>query len=358
MKIKNRLFAMALAIALLFTGCYGDTSWAASHNGETLPAGVHLINMIGSYYSARNKAAEQLGEDAGDFDVFKQKIDGQSASDWIEAEARNETLRYYAVEAKFGEYGLTLDEEALAQAEESVEYIWNNMEKTLTGNGIARSSYVLYMTNSQKRQKLFDYYYGEGGPAEVSKEELMASFLEKYAVYQSINIKVPGGADAGEADEAALEAQKAEARAIAQSYLDRLANGEAINTLDYDYRLSQKPEDPESVEPEKDIASYERVISKDYAAYYGEALVNGVFDTPVGQAALIEDDTYFYVIKRLDLSGREDLLETYRATLLSGLKTDAYNEQLLAWAGEIGVTVNNGALRRYTAKKLKFEDQG
>ncbi len=231
--------AAALAVALSCTGC-SDTSWGAKSGDTEYRAGIYIYHAMNAYFDAESKKAET------DTDVFSSTIEEMPAKDWMAKETEKNLRNQAAIDAKFTEMGLELDEYSTSYADYMVEQMWSQYGDMFEGYGIGKESYRDIYLNSIKRDEIFmKYYNSEDGITPVSEEDIKAHMLDNYArvKYIALNLK--------DAEGNLLKSEgKAEVMKMAEDYLARAESGESFDALIAEYdaywsELTGADEEPE-----------------------------------------------------------------------------------------------------------------
>ncbi len=368
MKLKRSLLAFVLAFVLVLTaaGCQEEnTDWSAEYQGERLASGVYILHMMTAYNEASTKVQESSSssssssEDSsssssssGDVDVLTAEIDGVSGSQWIINRTQELVKEYYAVEDKFDELGLALDEEDEDNIRSTVENAWSSYQDYYEQNGIGKASLTLVVTNSAKSQKIFESIYYEGGTDPVSQEEINEQLLQD--VSKVTFFSMPLTNDDGDA---MSDEEKTQAREQVQGFVDRVNAGEDIDTVIAEYEGEESTHD-HTQEGVHDLVIYQDTMQNyyTYGTLFSDELMEAAFSGEYGVAQLVEDSSNLYMILRKDVREDADLLESMTPTIIEELKGDAFDETIAQWGTEVtGVTFNGDAVNYYTPDKLNFE---
>ncbi len=217
MSFKKKAAALltALGIAASFTGC-SDTTYGLIVNDTKVPAGIYI------YYAmqAHDSALSMLKDENPDFDtadtaaVKASTIEGVDTVTWIQNKATDLCATYVAVEEKFTELGLQLDDEAEANIDDMVEYTWSYYKDFYETNGVSENSYRKLVTSSYKTEEVFLYYYGTEGELGASEEELKEFYIENNMRAEIIKMQKLDGAGNKLEDTSELEA-------LAEDYEER-----------------------------------------------------------------------------------------------------------------------------------------
>ena len=338
----KKICVLALLLALCLTlgalsGCTTgkDTTVAAAYGDTELPAGIYIYYIVTAHNDAYNYVEDPLKN------ALDQKIDGTDASDWITARAKDMLRAHAAVEAKFSEYGLTLDETALAEVSNSADTLWINYGDEMQRYGISRTSVEAVILHNKKSVVLQDFLYGKGGEKEIPEQELLDYYQENYRRVAMLPISLSG-----------LDEEKlTEAKALFSEYTARAEAGESLLSLmveEYARTQSVTPEQAALVYTE---STYERLVARESSGYPA-GLLDQVFEAEQDTLQKFESDTHAVLFEVHDLLGDGSAFENSRKTLVQIVSADDYRTLVLGWADEIGLSINEAAVRRYTPKAI------
>ena len=332
--------ALLMAGSLVFAvnGC-SDTTWGAECDGVRMPAGVYINNVISAY----STAVGELTEDADTDNIWKNTLDGVDLHTWVQNKALENVRNYFAVEQKFDEMGLTMDEETLSQAQSLAQYQWSYYQSSYEKNGVSEQSFTETIVNSYKNSMIFNAIYGEGGTQEVSDQELLDRFNEQYASIDRIYIPLAG--EDGNTTQESIDA----AREKAEGYQQRMENGESIADLAKEYANEQAVANGE--ETSDDPVNTSSLISYETSGY-SETFTEAVRGAEKGKPIVIEDDANMCLVVVNEVTTDSDLFLTNRSYLLSDLKGEEYENTVTEWGNALTVTFNDAAVKRYDIKKL------
>ncbi len=364
MSLIKKLSAVAVtsAMALSLASCGQDTTWGAKIDETELRAGIFI------YYQsdALSRAYEHMIET--DTDVMAITIDGMSTEDWVNDQAVKGMQEYVAVEKKFDELGLTFEnkEEELAKA--NVEQWWEYVSEYFEGIGVSQESYLDVVINGEKKAAIFDYYYGEGGEKEVAEADIKAYLNENFARIKYIDMPLKDG------EGNLLKSDgKAEIKAMAEEYIERMKNGEAFEDISDEYddyynglieaATATEATEGTAEEPADDVVAEETendelvllgsVTSADYpvpSASVHEKVVGDALS--VGEYLLIEEDEVYYIVYKMDLFADEEYYDYKKTDVLNELKGEEFDATVVSWTDSQDVVVNDAAVKRYKVEKL------
>lgn len=355
MKFGKKLLSGVLASALMlsFAGCSSaDTSWIIRSENTTIPAGVYLYNMMYSYMQA-----QYMVED-WEKDVLSQQIEDKDASQWIQDDAMYGTKRVLYLNELFAEKGLSLNENDQAIIDSAVEASYSANEEVLKKNGVGEQSLEMLTATELMNTYLFDAIYGEGGEKEVSEEDLRQEYDANYVKIAMLGFSMP---TEGTLSEDATEEQKAEAEELYQQQLSA-AKQEADNWWVKAQAAQDAGKDFNDIVNEYNVAAGDDeatdnfvVTRKDDSANIPSLVMENLDTLEVGKVQKLEDDNYIYIVMLKDINEDPQDFELSRPSVLSDLKYDEYNQEIDAAVEAASYEVNQAAVERYTAKKVRLQ---
>lgn len=232
MKQSTKLVSLFLAVMLAFSavfasGCSLNKEWAYKSGDKELAIGVYIYELDTAYNRALNYAKDQLGDeyDSTKSDWLDKEItddDGNKAvaREWIKQQAEKACIEFFAYEQAIKELGATVDEAALAAAQEQSTEYWNvgqyaqygyimPMKDDLEPYGISLESFTYCTAEySTLYNTLLAALYEAGGTQEVKDSELVDYVNDKYVSYSyfSVNLYESTTDEAGESTSVALSA--------------------------------------------------------------------------------------------------------------------------------------------------------
>lgn len=355
MKLGKKIAAVVLAFSMMLSmAACADTAWVFSYGDKTVSSGLYLSFLMSAYSEAGTKVAD------AEADLFSQKVEEKPAKEWIVEKAQVLASQYIAVENKFEEMGLSLTESDENQIAQSMKTEWPQVSKIYEQNGVAESTYKLYVTNRRKTSKLFEKYYAEDGGVEpITNDSLMVHYKENFARVNVLGITKgmafddEGKDDIDKANEELLEM----ANGYAKSINDKEKTfGEVYHEYAH-YNEQTEHDDEDSTDVVAKDEDTIRLIKKD-ADTLGEELSKAIFEDmkPDSKALVTSDDKAYYVIVRYELENTTDSeFEEMRASILADLKQDEFIKIAEGWGVELKPSeTNSAAVRRYNPKKIKM----
>ena len=368
MSIKRKIISCAAALALAATsavtlsGC-ADVSYACVIDGETIPAGVYILYSGYALNDAENKLAEEqpdLDTSAEGFDYYAQTVSGMSFGEYVKQETVNYCKRYVAINRMFDELGIQFEATERENITDNINNQWDYSVSDWTtyltylkgfstlgdyyqSIGVAKSSYREVLTTGSKSNEIFDYYYGEGGVEEVPHSEIEDYVEENYTLARYFAISLNDSEGELIEDEAELKVLEE----LANSYADKLNNGDSYAEVYKQYQdyLNADDEDTdgeEKEEEEHEDSEYDRIIGVKSTSP-SEEFVEALFKQDYGTAAVFKADTYYYVVQRLDITENEEYVDDYKDIALDALKGDELDGVFEAKYADYSVKTNSSA---------------
>ena len=188
MKNKGTVLAgLILSLGTIFSSCQisNSTQYAATYSDGQIPTGVYVLYSL---QEASGKVFEEISQT--DPELYMQirndneiidstNFNGKLIEDLIVERAKTEMQMHVGANKLFEELKLNLTDEQKEFLKQAEGYYEEN-EDNFKVQGISKESYISYAENIQKRQVLFDYYYGENGKNRPKDEELKKYFADNY----------------------------------------------------------------------------------------------------------------------------------------------------------------------------------
>lgn len=372
MKLIKRILAvmLVLCMALSLVGC-GDTTWICEVDGDTVAAGLYIYYQNEGYGDAVYNLAQADSDSYIIYYLYYYNFgyvepqlfsvtlsSGETVEQHINDYALDMCKQVIITDKLFDELGLefTADEQALIDTQ--VRSAWANAKDSWEAIGVGEASFKAALVTSYKEDKVFDAYYEVGGRNGTTEEEILDYFAGNYA-----RIKYMTFTFADSIDDAIDEARKNEQLDLANEYLEAAQSGTPMDELIEQYNAyleslkteeetDEEADDTVEVDTDEDNEyKYETILSES-STYPTEKFVNYVFTTvKVGEISVIQDDTCFYLVERLDTRERTDLYDTYRAGIMQELFDSDFTKLINTELAKYTVNVNEKAVKRYTVKQ-------
>lgn len=337
--------ALVSALALSFTACSGDTTWAAKTNDEvSITSGVYLTYLISAYSQAQNTL------NASASTMWDQKIEEKDTATWITDKAVSMCKNHIAASLLFDELGLTLSEDDQKVIQNNIATFLEQNGTVYANNGAAEKSIRQVLTVSYKSDMIFDYYYSETGLEPVSEEQIRDYFYENYALIRYTS-RSKLDSSGNTLSEETLKATREEL----DGYVTQLNRGDDFDTIIDEYRnsvveqmgldASQYGADTSDPDRNKSLLQKSNASSSVLVA---KTFEQAEYNVPY----LCEDDSTIYLSQRLDLAKEESYFEDYRDNVLKTMKDSDYQAKLDKALEGVLITFNDASLNRYSPKNV------
>lgn len=397
------LMLICAAMTAAAGSCALSQTYPVTIDGEALRAGVYIYRQTDSVADAVSKLNEEqpdLDTSADGFSYLNQTVEGVKFEDYVNNKTLDRCREYVAVERLFDSKGLTLTAEELSDIDAQVKQVWTVPDQYYAmygmtriwgeyyGNlGVGQESFRDIEIEEKKKDKLFDFLYGDEGEFKATEDEINEALKTDYSMVNYIEYTLENGdgaqsyADkitAGSTFEQVyqelkqaennekFEKEKAEAEAAAAEEAENAENAEnSEDTEETEYNedtentedesTEEAPTEPEQAElPETD--SLIEVLKKD-ATSPSEDFVVQVMDMAAGDVKVITtEDGTSYIVQKLDILSKPEKTESEVETLKKELREDDF-EELLKTTGAAYSVVEDGSKGLYTVKGLMDRQQ-
>lgn len=386
MSIRKRIIsavtvaALAVTSAVTLSGCSASVSTALTVDGEDISAGIYILYSGYAYSDAYSKLKEEqpdLDTSAEDFDYYAQTVSGMSFADYIKQETLNYCKRHVAINRLYNSYGINSDTKELDDLTDSINAQWDydvsswastldylkgckTMSDYYESIGVSKSSFKQVNVDLFRSSEIFDYYYGEGGTQEVSKEEIRSWVDDNYTTARYFAIST----NDSEGNPIETPSELAILENLANDYVKKLNDSGSfkdVYNLYQEYQtLKNSTEDEntegetadstESAEDDSTDDDYNSIVAKTSTSP-SEEFVKALFEQTKNTAAVFKADTAYYVVQRLDIletegvdeEGKTDYIEHYKSAALQELKGDAFEDEFKTEYAGYQVTENKSA---------------
>lgn len=346
MKKIKQMAALLLAAVMLTTtaACSSDKSWAAKNDSLTVPIGSYIYYLFSAYSSAASQVTDSTKS------VLEQTIDDKDASTWIREKALNSTKSLFVIDQKMKDLNLTLSDEEKATIESDTDSAWSSYQSMLEGYGISKSSFKLSAIEfGAKYQKVFEATYGEGGPKEVSDDELKDFFEKNYTDFSYVMRKLYATDENGSLSLLSDE-EKENAEAEFDDYASKINAG--TMTLEQAADAYKSVDSTAAVQNETiNLNSYD--VSDDL-----KQLLDGM-EAGETKAAELSDGYLYILVTKGDITKKtEEMLSNAdsRKNLLIDYKAQEFSDEISEEADSMtDITLNEKAIDSYDPSMFETE---
>lgn len=348
MSIKKRIFALicSLTMILSFSAC-ADTTWASKIEDTEISAGIFIYYTIQGYNSAYSilSAEDGFSEDA----MFSQKIEEKDVSTYIEEFATNMCKQHVAISKTFEELGLTLSDSDNKAITNTLDSQWETNQEYYEKQGISEDSVKKIVIAAYKKNMIFDKYYAKGGLEEVSQDDINTEITKSYS-----RIKILPYYLMDETGVALEDSKKQELMDEANATIAKINDGANFDDLIDAYNAEQNSTDSTSAteEDEKDEFRNEMIVYDGYYYLSTDVVSKILALTDYNKPVLLEDDTAYYVIEKLDILERSDVVDQLTDTVLNTVKDAEFEKMVESWYADYSIEKNVDAYSRYSPQNV------
>ena len=352
MSLKTKIACAVMSAAMIFTmaGCgqNENTKTIGTYKGEEIPVGIYLYGMVNSIEDAK---AEYIGKQEETVDINKIDIvsaeieDGVKGEQWILDKSKEYLYNYLAVKEMYSELGYELPttiNENIAELIESQKGQAPEFFEYLNKIGVSEESYKKNLELGYMLNDMFPKYYAENGVSPVSEDEYKAQYELQYrrAFILPISFVDNNGVPY-------TEAKQKEIEDLANLYLEKLNNGESLESVSnsyYNYVTGQDKEDVEAAIPSQLIDIDNVNLPSDF--------IKNLDESDDSKYIMAKDEFSIIIGKKDDMYSNMDDFENMKPAMLKKLKSDEFNsiidEKAAALASD--VKFNEASLNRYNVK--------
>lgn len=352
---SRRIFSAFTALAITAasaSGCMGyDTRTIMTCGDVTVASGVY-INYLMSELSNRMYSMYYSGQQQDDILNTTVDEDGQSVllSEHLDKYALEQTKKHVAIQLKFDELGLTLDDDDLSGMESSLDSSWEQNSKYFENLGVSYDSMKEVYTVSLENNAIFEAYYYEGGIEEVTDEDIQNYLSENYLRYKQIMISKTSYGEDGSSTDNSEQAKKD------WDYLKEEAENNNITFDNFDDLIQEyqdmttTPDEDTTAEENTDPFRNEMIIN--YTNYPDDEKYKFISGLENNVVSYYEDDSAYYIFVSEDILKREDYIEENHDSLVQTMKSDDFEKMVDDWVAALTFDVNAKALKRYSSTDI------
>lgn len=375
MKLTIRILALVLAMATTFTliGCHQKDEVVLTVGDVEITSGLYIAFQLDGYGKLMDGVNSQLSASSAASEItkyadyFNYTYEDQTASDYINSQALAFAKEYALVQQKYQEYGLELDKEQTAYAEDYAKYYWENGEKEYyEPNGVGFESYKKLITFRSMKSVIFDYYYGKknqetgkGGLYTVADADLKKALGENYILANTLTIDLIPSEESGVKEYTAE--QKAEFKKDLQEKVDKFNKGTAFDTI---YKEVYGEEPQSNVQETEDLKTIYPKSAGVFSESSSDATLFGLLkdqkaanDFKYGTAYMVgsEDAGQYSMAIIYDITKDPYYLEQYRSDLLYILKDEEFTAKLAEEAKGLTVNKNQSLVDFYKPTNIDYD---
>ncbi len=366
MKLVKKVTTL-LTICMFFvtaTAC-ADNSWAIKGDSETLSTSVYVFYLMQAYQEATQKLTQD-GKSTSD--ISNEKIDDQSAPNWIVEKALKRCKELIATEKLFKEMNLSLTEDESKKAQETTDSLWESSGSMYEKNfGINKDA--VHQASSlfnSKIDKIFHTIYGKDGSNAVSDDEINDYYKSNYVkilFYSKVPYEATENAEENNNSESENKSENE-----ASSEGENKENSEENKKVDTDESIQKEFEEytsainsgSQTVDQIRDAIKKRENITDDTdplveqiinpnSSSLTEEIRDAVNKLDAGKATYIKfNDVYFMLIKSNSPVENPDLSEEgKRDGILYDMKNKEFENKIEESVNGINFNINYNAVNQF-----------
>lgn len=366
MKFVKKLVTL-LTICTFFvtaTAC-ANNGWAIKGEGESLSTSIYVFYLMQAYQEATQKLTQ---EGKSTSDISNEKIENQTAPNWIAEKALKRCKELIATEKMFKDMNLNLTEEESKKAQETTDSLWessgNMYEKNfgINKDAVHQASSLL----NAKIDKIFHAIYGKEGSSAVSDDEINDYYKNNYVkilFYSKVPYEATESEDENnnsEAEENKTENEASEGENKENSETNKKVDTDESIQKEFDEYTSSINSGSQTIDQLRDTIKksenitddtdplVEQIINPNSSSLTTE-ISDAVNKLDAGKSTYIKfNDVYFMLIKSSNPVENPDLSEeSKRDSILYDMKNKEFENKIEETVNSINFSINYNAVNQF-----------
>lgn len=366
MKFVKKLVTL-LTICTFFvtaTAC-ANNGWAIKGEGESLSTSIYVFYLMQAYQEATQKLTQ---EGKSTSDISNEKIENQTAPNWIAEKALKRCKELIATEKMFKDMNLSLTEEESKKAQETTDSLWESSGSMYEKNfGINKDA--VHQASSllnTKIDKIFHAIYGKEGSSAVSDDEINDYYKNNYVkilFYSKVPYEATESEDENnnsEAEENKTENEASEGENKENSETNKKVDTDESIQKEFDEYTSSINSGSQTIDQLRDTIKksenitddtdplVEQIINPNSSSLTTE-ISDAVNKLDAGKSTYIKfNDVYFMLIKSSNPVENPDLSEeSKRDSILYDMKNKEFENKIEETVNSINFSINYNAVNQF-----------
>ncbi|MEE0947063.1 MAG: hypothetical protein U0M42_09610 [Acutalibacteraceae bacterium] len=360
MKMVKKFFALLLVLVMVFsfTACHKKNEIAVTIGGIEFTSAMYSYALLCADGEARtlvdeNIAAQETESTAStteEVDYYAQTIDEKSFVKWVEDRAIELLSEWAAYQKLCDENNITLDEDALSEAESYAQYYYSYYGAVYSANGIGEETYKNATLFESYSNEYFKFLYGKEGSKAIPEDDVKNAFNTSYRVVLVLQ------ADTTEMDDTA----KAEAKTKLEDAQKQLNDGKSVVEVYNEYNgLTEESAATTGYSPAKETKDCANVVADpEVDENYGVTFWSDVKDMVVGESKILETEQngskYICLVYYIGNDSEVSFLENMDESIRWNLKHEEYQADISTYAKDLAVKKNNYAIKAFKVKDINY----
>ena len=377
MKLFKKITAAVLVamLALSATACHKKNEIAVTVGDVEFTSAYYMCALVYADMAARQKVDDTKSADtsssssssdtssSSETDYSKEKIDGVDYTKYVKDEALKSLKQVAAYKLLCKKNKLEVEADTESNTKQYAESMWGYGYSTMfEENGVYKSTFVQYMTDSNYASLYFDHIYGKEGTKAISAEDVAAKMQEKFALVQSLSVSFSTTDSSTGSSTAMSEDEISALKTKINGYADELKAGKkTFEQIYHEYNNTEESSDTSTSGEESDADTLKPVYQ--HASVYGDSdttYANDNYETvkamAAGEVKVIEQDNnagLLLVIKR-DISSDPYYVDQLDSASRHLLKDSDMEKELDEFLKTVKVDVSSYATDRFKVSKIKY----
>ena len=366
MKFVKKLVTL-LTICTFFvtaTAC-ANNGWAIKGEGESLSTSIYVFYLMQAYQEATQKLTQ---EGKSTSDISNEKIENQTAPNWIAEKALKRCKELIATEKMFKDMNLSLTEEESKKAQETTDSLWESSGSMYEKNfGINKDA--VHQASSllnTKIDKIFHAIYGKEGSSAVSDDEINDYYKNNYVkilFYSKVPYEATESEDENnnsDAEENKTENEASEGENKENSETNKKVDTDESIQKEFDEYTSSINSGSQTIDQLRDTIKksenitddtdplVEQIINPNSSSLTTE-ISDAVNKLDAGKSTYIKfNDVYFMLIKSSNPVENTDLSEeSKRDSILYDMKNKEFENKIEETVNSINFSINYNAVNQF-----------
>lgn len=344
-KIAAAAAACCLSVALL-ASCHAEDEAVLDIAGTKINSSLYLSALMTADLEFQQNVQSSTYTSTASTDYKTMSYEDKSYEVWVTDRALENLKTYVYIKDRLSEAEVSLSADTQSQISYVVNYYWSyyQYQEVCELNGISKDDFEASVAQGYMSDELFNYYYGEGGEREISKDETLKALSENYILADVISEDISSS----------TEDDISSTKATLNAYKDRLAAGESFETIYNEYNGIDTSSSSET------SSTDEAAPVDKYANIYGGEETSSPADeyadlakTEIGVPTVLELDDTLMLVLRKDITEDSYYYDNYGISARYLLKGEEFENEIDTQSAALEVTELKN-LDYYTPQKLSY----
>ncbi len=352
----KRFFALILCLALMitcFAGCHKKGEIAVKIGDIEFTSGYYACALVFADTEARAKVEEGLSEDELKEEVkyWKHKVEKTDYTEWVEKTALDTLVELAAIKTLCAEKKVELDSETVSLAKSNAEYLWDTYgySALMETNGVAKDTFITYMTDTYLADEYFEFLYGKGGEKEIDADKVSKQLTDNYVLVNKLEVSFSGLKDE----------EKTEKKNQLTGYEASLKDGsKTFEQIYLEYNNIKEEDHKHDDHEDGELApqdAHATVLGNEDTSYASDYYDNAK-DMTVGEIKLItlDDDAGLVLLVKKDIAADPYYIDEFDTTLRQDIVGDEYSDDLAEYGKKLDCDISTSSIKQFKVKNITY----